>query len=137
MFGAGVSTKLLSFRCPAAPRAWTGRSKQDRTLIGMAAEKRVKPDDAVERATEAKQPKTQLTLAPLSGKLLPHKPSILYRVGKRKGIDKIAAFDLDGTLVQWKPGRTFSLHPDSWLWFNSTVPTKLKARLGCECAGVV
>lgn len=58
-------------------------------------------------------------------------PSILYTVCQHVTAAqnlKVAAFDLDGTLILWKPGMRFSLEPDSWVWFNASVPAKLRVR---------
>ena len=54
------------------------------------------------------------------------KPSMLLFGDDEPGCDKVAAFDLDGTLIEWKQGQSFSLEPGSWVWFNDNVPTKLK-----------
>jgi hypothetical protein len=57
------------------------------------------------------------------------KPSMLYLGEELKPCEKIAAFDMDGTLVEWKPGAPpFSLDPNTWEWWNKTVPSKLKVR---------
>lgn len=39
---------------------------------------------------------------------------------------KIAAFDLDGTMITTKSGMSFARGADDWQWFVSTVPHKLK-----------
>lgn len=39
---------------------------------------------------------------------------------------KIAAFDLDDTIIKTKAGRTFSVGPDDWQWWHPSVPVKLK-----------
>ncbi|KAK8134154.1 hypothetical protein PG984_006166 [Apiospora sp. TS-2023a] len=39
---------------------------------------------------------------------------------------KIAAFDLDSTLITTASGVKFAKGPNDWKWWNSTVPTKLK-----------
>lgn len=39
---------------------------------------------------------------------------------------KVAAFDLDSTLIVTKSGLQFSKGPDDWQWWHSTVPGKLK-----------
>lgn len=39
---------------------------------------------------------------------------------------KVAAFDLDDTIIKTKSGKTFSLGPDDWQWWHATVPAKLK-----------
>jgi Polynucleotide kinase 3 phosphatase len=60
-----------------------------------------------------------------------HKPSLLYLGEDLEPSDKLAVFDLDGTLVEWKSGVAFSLAPDSWEWFNAGVPRKLQVRGSC------
>lgn len=39
---------------------------------------------------------------------------------------KVAAFDLDDTIIKTKAGKTFSLGPDDWQWWHASVPGKLK-----------
>lgn len=56
------------------------------------------------------------------------KPSLLCLGRGLPAAAKVAALDLDGTLIEWKAGVPFSLAPDSWEWFNPRVPRKLKAR---------
>jgi bifunctional polynucleotide phosphatase/kinase len=38
---------------------------------------------------------------------------------------KIAAFDLDSTLIKTKTGRTFAINADDWQWFSPNVPSVL------------
>ncbi|CAO3667039.1 unnamed protein product [Umbelopsis ramanniana] len=40
---------------------------------------------------------------------------------------KIAAFDLDGTLISTASGRTFAKDEDDWKWFSLSVPKKLES----------
>jgi hypothetical protein len=55
------------------------------------------------------------------------KPSLIYIGDDMEYNSKIAAFDLDGTLVEWKEDAApFSVAPDSWVWFNESVPKRLK-----------
>ena len=64
---------------------------------------------------------------PLHWRISP--PSILYtHCHELPASEKVAAFDLDGTLINWKRGMRFSLEPDSWVWFNPSVPAKLRVR---------
>lgn len=39
---------------------------------------------------------------------------------------RVAAFDLDGTLIRTKSGHTFSRGPGDWQWLNDTVKLKLR-----------
>ncbi|CZT20336.1 related to bifunctional polynucleotide phosphatase/kinase [Ramularia collo-cygni] len=39
---------------------------------------------------------------------------------------KIAAFDLDDTIIKTKSAKKFSLGPDDWQWWHACVPAKLK-----------
>ena len=41
--------------------------------------------------------------------------------------NKIAAFDLDGTLIKTKSGRRFPKDKDDWVIINETIKTKLKS----------
>jgi hypothetical protein len=63
-----------------------------------------------------------------AARLRSHPPSVIYFGNNLHPSKQIAAFDLDGTLVRWKPGMKFSLSPDSWLWWNQRVPEKLRVR---------
>lgn len=54
------------------------------------------------------------------------KPSLIYFGDDLPGNERIAAFDFDGTLVDWKEPGSFSLEPDSWEWLTDKVPAKLK-----------
>lgn len=49
------------------------------------------------------------------------------------GNERIAAFDFDGTLVDWKEPGSFSLEPNSWEWLTDKVPKKLKVRTCSSC----
>ena len=40
--------------------------------------------------------------------------------------DKIAAFDIDSTIIKPKSGRTFSTGRSDWVFFDNSVPKKLK-----------
>ncbi|EME84997.1 uncharacterized protein MYCFIDRAFT_41913 [Pseudocercospora fijiensis CIRAD86] len=50
---------------------------------------------------------------------------------------KVAAFDLDDTLITTKSGNTFSKGPDDWKWWHSSVPLKLKQLHGDGYAVIV
>ena len=87
---------------------------------------------APKRASEGKEgpSKKAKTEAPsFDPKWKSVKPSMLLFGDDEPGCDKVAAFDLDGTLIEWKQGQSFCLEPGSWVWFNDTVPAKLKV---CE-----
>jgi bifunctional polynucleotide phosphatase/kinase len=43
-----------------------------------------------------------------------------------KGSEMIAGFDMDSTLINTKSGKTFAQNADDWVWWNDSVPTKLK-----------
>ena len=40
--------------------------------------------------------------------------------------NKVAGFDLDGTLIKTKSGRTYPKNENDWDWWNPSVPKKLK-----------
>jgi len=49
--------------------------------------------------------------------------------GESLGVDqsrKIAAFDLDGTLIKTKSGYKIPKNGDDWMWWHDKVPKKLK-----------
>ncbi|WIA43820.1 hypothetical protein OEZ86_010236 [Tetradesmus obliquus] len=52
-------------------------------------------------------------------------PSLIWKDFGTKPNAKIAAFDLDGTLVEVKSGAQFPKHAGDWRWFNKKVPAKL------------
>ncbi|EIE24594.1 PNK3P-domain-containing protein [Coccomyxa subellipsoidea C-169] len=52
-------------------------------------------------------------------------PSLLYREGGPKSGEKIAAFDLDGTLVLTKSNQPYVTSPDDFKLFNKEVPKVL------------
>ncbi|KAG2453127.1 hypothetical protein HYH02_002455 [Chlamydomonas schloesseri] len=55
-------------------------------------------------------------------------PSIFYKeYGDAQPGDKIAAFDLDGTLVNTKSGATFAKDDLDWKWYNKSAPEKIQA----------
>ncbi|ORE22647.1 PNK3P-domain-containing protein [Rhizopus microsporus] len=47
-------------------------------------------------------------------------------LGKETGRTKIAAFDLDGTLITTKSGRTFPKDEHDWRWWCQTVPKRIE-----------
>eukprot|EP00878_Enallax_costatus_P025878 GHUV01027717.1.p1 GENE.GHUV01027717.1~~GHUV01027717.1.p1 ORF type:complete len:186 (+),score=20.73 GHUV01027717.1:103-660(+) len=53
-------------------------------------------------------------------------PSIIWRDFGTEPGDKIAAFDLDGTLVNTKSNRQFAQHAGDWKWWNKQTPKKLR-----------
>ncbi|KAI8092988.1 polynucleotide kinase 3 phosphatase-domain-containing protein [Halteromyces radiatus] len=54
-------------------------------------------------------------------------PSVLICVSK--GLDrakaKVAAFDLDSTLITTKSGKTFASNSDDWKWWHTNIPERL------------
>ncbi|KAF6255002.1 polynucleotide kinase 3 phosphatase-domain-containing protein [Scenedesmus sp. NREL 46B-D3] len=52
-------------------------------------------------------------------------PSLIWKDFGTEPNAKIAAFDLDGTLVEVKSGAQFPKHAGDWRWFNKKVPEKL------------
>ncbi|KAL6770839.1 hypothetical protein ACKKBF_B32900 [Auxenochlorella protothecoides x Auxenochlorella symbiontica] len=77
-------------------------------------------------ASRPKQPALTEPTATEDGWTL-HPPSLIYKaVPAAQGSKKIAAFDLDGTLVHVKSRARFALDADDWKWFNKRVPTELR-----------
>lgn len=90
----------------------------------MAPKRAAEGKDGPSKKAKSDKPKTE---APsFNDKWQSIKPSLLLFGDDKPGCDKVAAFDLDGTLIEWKPGQSFSLEPGSWIWFNDQVPGKLK-----------
>jgi len=51
---------------------------------------------------------------------------LIYDISSLPPSDKIAAFDLDSTLIQTKSGAVFGKDRDDWKWLYPEVPKKLK-----------
>lgn len=51
---------------------------------------------------------------------------VLLRQAKERGSVRIAAFDLDDTLIKSKTGKTFPVGRDDWTWVHPHVPTHLR-----------
>ena len=61
------------------------------------------------------------------GELKPGLPDIIYLDGPdAQHSSKVAAFDIDGTIIRTKSGRTFSTGRTDWVFFDGSVPKKLK-----------
>lgn len=43
-----------------------------------------------------------------------------------EGREKIASFDIDGTIIKTKSGRKFATGPADWVFWDKSVPKKLK-----------
>ena len=54
------------------------------------------------------------------------KPLYYLYSKKLTGTDKVAAFDIDSTIIVTKSGKTFAQNNKDWTWFNKCVPDKLK-----------
>lgn len=52
--------------------------------------------------------------------------TILFADFGAKASDKIAGFDMDSTLINTKSGKTFAQNSSDWVWWDRTVPKKLK-----------
>ena len=55
-----------------------------------------------------------------------HKSIVIGSLGKQKASEKIAAFDMDWTLIKTKSGRTFPIDANDWDWWDTEVLPKLK-----------
>lgn len=76
------------------------------------------------KPASAKEPdKTSFRV--LHGTLLAAQHEHAHTVSRQRPV-KIAAFDLDDTLITTKSGLKFSRGEDDWKWWHSTVPTRLK-----------
>lgn len=89
--------------------------------------KRPRSQSASPRKTPAKKrppprPKvTEVETQPDGFVLYP--PSLIYRIpADSKPNEKIAAFDMDGTLIVTESGAQFPLRPDDWKFFSEKVP---------------
>jgi bifunctional polynucleotide phosphatase/kinase len=47
---------------------------------------------------------------------------------------KVAAFDLDGTIIVPKEGRKFPISSTDWQWWRKSIPSKLKELHDKGCA---
>lgn len=106
-----------------------GQKPRQAALESGANRKRLPGDLCVPAQEEAKKLRAAFPPSTAISTLSVHAPSILYRNTGEPSSSKLAAFDLDGTLVEWKAGRRFSLAADSWVWFNAQVPAKLRVRI--------
>ncbi|CAL5219502.1 g1344 [Coccomyxa viridis] len=79
------------------------------------------------RAKKTKEPVNEEPHEALEGpKWLIHPPWLMYREGEPASSSKIAAFDLDGTLVVQKTAGRFVTSASDWKLFNKDVPKVLK-----------
>jgi bifunctional polynucleotide phosphatase/kinase len=54
-------------------------------------------------------------------------PALYYLWSKNlSGCKKIAGFDIDGTVIVTKTGKSFAANASDWKWFDKKVPEKLK-----------
>ncbi|RNA23553.1 bifunctional polynucleotide phosphatase kinase-like [Brachionus plicatilis] len=51
---------------------------------------------------------------------------LIYLSADLPGCKKIASFDIDGTIIVTKSGKTFAQNSSDWKWFDKCVPQKLK-----------
>lgn len=51
---------------------------------------------------------------------------LIYLTGDLPGCKKVASFDIDGTIIVTKSGKTFAQNSSDWKWFDKCVPQKLK-----------
>ncbi|GAB4822297.1 hypothetical protein N2152v2_009343 [Parachlorella kessleri] len=92
------------------------------------AKKKAAGDEEEPKAKKPKAPKpkpvTETTHTEDGYVLEP--PSLIFKPDPQaQGGKKIAAFDLDGTLVVTKSGAQFPTGKDDWKWFSKQVPSKL------------
>ena len=50
----------------------------------------------------------------------------MRKIASAKPPIKIAAFDLDDTLIATKSGNTFARNPEDWKWWHAGVPSRLR-----------
>lgn len=79
------------------------------------------------RAKRAPKPKQPTEPTECEDGFVIHPPDLIYRLDEAaQGGSRVAAFDLDGTLVITKSGAEFPRGPDDWKFFNKHVPAKLQ-----------
>ena len=106
--------------CASLPRSLARASQAE---IMAPKRKDAKADD------DKPQKKTKTELHTFDSRWKHQKPSLLYIGDDLEPSDKIAGFDLDGTLIEWKSGvAMFSLDPGSWEWWSKSVPSKLQVQ---------
>lgn len=54
-----------------------------------------------------------------------HPPHLITYEETDRNIPKVAAFDLDSTLIKTKSGKTFAINESDWEWFSPNVPSIL------------
>ena len=54
------------------------------------------------------------------------KPLFYLHSEKLPGCSKIAGFDIDGTIIVTKTGKSFAANASDWKWFDKNLPSKLK-----------
>lgn len=74
-----------------------------------------------------KKPKAQADIVPDPNGWQVSPPSIIYKDWGAAGCKKIAAFDLDGTLVNTKSNSQFPRTAEDWKLYNKGVPKVIKA----------
>ncbi|KAL4434643.1 hypothetical protein ABPG77_002766 [Micractinium sp. CCAP 211/92] len=109
--------KKAAPRKRAAPKKKAAAEAEEEEDGGSGAKKKRQPAKRAKKITEITQVEGGWTL---------HPPSLIYKLNpKAQGGSKIAAIDLDGTLVGVKSGAQFARGPDDWKFFNKHVPEKV------------
>ncbi|KAL4447518.1 hypothetical protein ABPG75_004737 [Micractinium tetrahymenae] len=109
--------KKATPRKRAAPKKKAADEGEDEAAGGSGAKKKRQPAKKAKKITEVTQVEGGWTL---------HPPSLIYKLNPAaQGGSKIAAIDLDGTLVGVKSGAKFARGPDDWKFFNKHVPEKV------------
>lgn len=52
--------------------------------------------------------------------------SLLVGTFGATSVTKLAGFDMDWTVIRTKSGKKFPTYAGDWMWWHSTVPTKLR-----------
>lgn len=91
--------------------------KQEESSDEEASSKRSKSDSGLKFGLEWREhgEKGAKNLKPL-----------IYLSADLPGCNKIASFDIDGTIIVTKSGKTFAQNSTDWKWFDKNVPKKLK-----------
>ena len=104
-------------------------ARQSCAQLGFSTMKRTSPFDTPQQLKQQKTSKRKYNIAWQNhGKEVKGLPPLMYLDGPDvKPSEKIAALDMDGTLIVTQSGKVFPTGPADWKLFNNKVKTKLNS----------